>query len=261
MHTSVGLMANSKIRDAAMVSGWTLIEMMLALTIGLLLMNCLFSSYITSQNNFQLQAEMLQMQDHAKMILNILSKEIHQTGYIGGCASFSDNFPVQSYVPGMFTAKNGFNATDSSITIKHAASKQVELAETMTNLTTLRVKETLSFKKNHILIISDCRHADIFRVKNVFHQHGYQLIKSELPLSSLYPQHAEISHFESNRFFVEKSTLYVENIHRSKIRIADGVDALHIHPAICSGKISGVAFDIQVSTKTVHKTWYGYAAL
>jgi hypothetical protein len=229
----------------------------------------IFKIYYISQNSFRLQASLNQIQDNARTAIDILSSEIHQAGYIG-CAKLTNDFPaISSQYP--FTIKNKLAMTSTTITVRHAGFENANLINTMLNASILEVSDNVHFKKNNILIISDCKHAEIFTVKNIIYSSGTQKISPVSPLSYQFEQNAEIAHFEVNHFFVAAtnqkdhygkpvSALYVKKLQGNSIRVVDGIKSIHIEQTMNQHRGSAIRIDLEVVSTPLCKTWYSYVA-
>jgi type IV pilus assembly protein PilW len=238
-------------RLSSRVAGTILIEVLISALIGIALIGSMFEIYITSQQSFRLQSALNQLQENAKTAANIISTEIHRAGYIG-CAKLTDDFPVRAYQHYSITPQNKLSTTNDTITIRYAGLNNVELVSPMKSLSMLLADNSVIFKKNNILIISDCRHAEIFQVKNVSVWNHIQKIVSTMPLHDFYNQHAEISRFEINHIYTAHSALYLENIHHSKIRLVDGVESIQV--------LSGREIILNVASQSLYKEWYVYVS-
>ncbi|WP_249975564.1 PilW family protein [Vreelandella olivaria] len=67
-------------------TGFTLVELLVAMVIGLLVMAGATQLFITSQHSYRLQTALADMQDIGRFSLDTLSRELRQADYIGGCA-------------------------------------------------------------------------------------------------------------------------------------------------------------------------------
>ncbi|GGW61922.1 PilW family protein [Vreelandella hamiltonii] len=67
-------------------AGFTLVELLVAMVIGLLVMAGATQLFISSQQSFRFQTALADMQDTGRFALDTLSRELRQTDYSGGCA-------------------------------------------------------------------------------------------------------------------------------------------------------------------------------
>lgn len=211
--------------------GIILIEQLIASVLGLLLIGLSVELYQSIYKGFGLQLAIRGVQDSAQSTVDILSTEIRQAGYIG-CAKLTNDFPIRAYQGFSITPDNHLILTDHSVLVRHAAQDSARLLSAMVRFDLLETNQNVLFKKGAILMISNCRHAEIFEVKSLFTHHGAQLITPVVPLHDHFEQNAEVSYFEINQFYVHNKNLYMDNIHKTKLKLVDGIDDLHIkfHP-------------------------------
>ncbi|MBR2513734.1 MAG: PilW family protein [Halomonas sp.] len=67
-------------------AGFTLVELLVAMVIGLLVMAGAAQLFISSQQSFRFQSALADMQDTGRFALDTLSRELRQADYSGGCA-------------------------------------------------------------------------------------------------------------------------------------------------------------------------------
>jgi hypothetical protein len=240
-------------------NGMMLVEAMLASLLGLLLVSCLFKLYISMQKSYQLHTSLTQVQASLQSTLDILTHEIRLAGYIG-CAKLTDDFPIKSYQSYSLTTKNKLQLFETAVSVKHASQKYVNLARPMQSFFTLELTNQHTFKVGDILIISDCRHAEIFCVKKISHLRDKQIIVPDGGLHSLFDDIAEVSRFESHYFYLEHNALYDENIRRSKMRLVDGINSLSINTNNTGG-YNTAAIKVAAKMNLIEKKWYAYVAL
>ncbi len=245
--------------------GFVLIELMLAVTLGLLLVSVIMQIYLANIGNYRLQRSLNHIQQNAKTAMDILTAEIHQAGYIG-CARLTRDFPLISYPPYTLTYNNKISSLHTDeIIIRHAHFLGSILTESMRDAAILSVSGSVRFASGDILIISDCKQAEIFQAKEVKNTHGRQIIFST-PLHHQYEQYAEVSHLDMNTYFIADThrryadgtpvySLYVKDIDQRKSELVEGIQQMHIH-----SNLLGVSIDFTVVAPPIKKVWHLYAA-
>lgn len=267
-------------------SGVFIIELMISVVIGLILLGMLMGIYIAIQRHERLQHAMNKMQNNAKSVFSLFRYELHHAGQIG-CPRLSADFPVRQYPGYSITANNKLYGTDKMLEIRHAAFPNVVLEENMQEKTILYASRNIMYGSGDILIISDCQHAEIFQVSNVFVAHGMQKIISIRPLHNLYQQNAEIGRLQVNQYYVEKSnrknkdgtyvySLFLHDINNIRTELVEGIHELHFRYVINEldsaievaasnvtdwSKVSGVAIEFTVQEPPFNKTWHLFASL
>ena len=76
----------------------------------------------------------------------------------------------------------------------------------MHELNVLHITATPKISENTLLIISDCKNADIFIAQQIsIESDGTQIIKADINLSKRYEPYAEVSVFNVNTFYIGKT--------------------------------------------------------
>ncbi len=249
-------------------SGLTLIELMISLTVGLLLSAILFDCYQHAQGGLMMQSNVYQLQATASTVFDVITNEIEQAGYIG-CAHLMPGFPIKAVNNYNITFLNQLVVKDNYFISRHASYENVALIEQSSNKHTLFVGDEVEFKPEDWLIISDCRHAEIFQVLKVYHLNHKQRLETVKPLSSEFAEHAEIAYFEINRYYLSPSryknqfgklgsVLYVENIKHVSRQLQDGIEEMKFNAYFQHGKLHAVAFTLLFHAKELIRKWYGY---
>ncbi|MFV0477100.1 MAG: PilW family protein [Parahaliea sp.] len=69
--------------------GFSLVELMIALTLGLVLSALLASTYLGSRRQSQIEHEIARLQENSRYVLHLLSRELRLAGFWGGMRDFS----------------------------------------------------------------------------------------------------------------------------------------------------------------------------
>ncbi|TBW50993.1 hypothetical protein EZI54_17550 [Marinobacter halodurans] len=172
-------------------AGLSLVEIMVALTLGLILTAGLIQLFVSNQRSFSLTAASGRVQESGRMASELLSKAIRNADYwgcAGGISNAVNNLdPTGSgYNDATFGFKEGLDGTDN------ADGSGVELAGTDSfivrgvggdsNITitkvmeqasaNLHVNDSSSLADDDIVYITDCRGGDIFQATNVNASNG-----------------------------------------------------------------------------------------
>lgn len=268
-------------------SGFTLIEILVTVTIGLLILNVLMEIYLTCMRSLRLQNGLYHIQNMAKDASFIFSSELKKAGNIG-CAKLSHDFPITSYKQYALNTQNKIigNAANR-IMIRYAEYPNATLIQSMDDNTKLYASQTIHFSRGDILIISDCKRAEIFEATQVNVLHGKQEIISLSPLHDRYEKHAEISRLSINQFYVANThrkdrdgtfiySLYRENNHQGKSELIAGVNNMQVSYTINDSdqlkemvatevadwsKVKRVAVDLEMVAFGLKKIWHFYSGL
>ena len=81
-------------RNNHLQKGFTIVEIMVALTISLVLLAGVFQIYISSKESFRVQNELARLQENQRIAVEFLQRDIRQAGFIPFGAAFIDN-PIE----------------------------------------------------------------------------------------------------------------------------------------------------------------------
>lgn len=230
--------------------GFTLIEILGAMMLSAAILIILFEVYLTTVKSYDLLNSLQNIKNNAQHALQILTTEASLAGYIG-CAKLTDDFPIHSYQHHSITPTNQIKFDDVSMAVRHASVENVILLENMDTYDRLKVAANILFKVGDFLLISDCRQAEIFKIKKVGEWQGLQVLTTEQPLHHLYQEKAEVSFYENNRFFVEKGFLIMEDAVRNKFKLVSGMVGMQI-----LGESQTIRLTFQ--DKKIIKTWFAH---
>lgn len=264
-------------------SGVTLIELMLALSLSLLLLGFVFEIVVTSERYFHLQTALQQNQESALAAIDILKSEIRQAGHIG-CAKLTPDFPLYSLSHYSITAQNKLvSGSNNTITVRYAEYPSVALVTPVLDGKTLCTNKDIPMKLNDILLISDCKHAELVQIDAAL---SHCATTRQL-LHYQFDHLAELSRFRINTYFVRKtarkdrsgvkvSSLFMSNINGRAMELVEGINHMSLAYTIYRdgrlitlsaneisdwSQIRGVAIDLEVSVFPVKKMWHAYVAL
>ena len=91
----------SKHNNSAKQRGYTLLELMIAMSLGLFLVAGIIMVYIENKKNYVQDEELARIQEGGRYALNVLKHEIQMAGFYGGIESFKfDLLPETSFAAG-----------------------------------------------------------------------------------------------------------------------------------------------------------------
>jgi type IV pilus assembly protein PilW len=229
--------------------GLSLVELMIAMLIGLLLTAAVIQIFISSKNTFRMQESMARLQENGRFAVSYLASDIRMAGYMG-CANIDRvavnniavaagggaavaSFDSNSVIVGEnnVAAGNVWGAAPGTDTlvIQKVNSGGMRLTGNMaTNNANIQVVDnSLNIQEGDILFITDCINADIFRATNVSNGTGSSITiahaassNASVNLSKLYGSDAEILMFESVAYYVKETGRTTPN--------GDGIRALYV---------------------------------
>ncbi len=168
--------------------GFTLVEIMVALAIGLFLTAGALQIFITTKGSNRIQENLSRMQENARFAMHFLTEDIRQAGFAGGIcggefdviqnaynnldatsASYAITHDFAAMVPISGAEGTGLNGSDS-ITVSRMANLGIgfDLKSQMpTPAATLQVQASSGIQQYSIALVTDCDKADIFEVTNI----------------------------------------------------------------------------------------------
>lgn len=264
-------------------SALTLIEMMLALSLSIFILIAVTEIYLTAQKGQKIQIAMNTIQENSRIAAQLLSTSIRMAGYTG-----CEYFPVTS-INRITDYKNSEMKTDTdAMTVWHAGNENTVLTKTMRGPSTLYTTTSVKFSAGDLLIISDCKSAEVFQVKQISaFINGTQKILSTKPLTKSYEKNAEVSLFKKESYFIADTgrldetgktvyALYMKDNHGRKTELVEGIDQMEIYYDVAgnnhlserSGRelasddvVMGVGLKLRFISFSLQKTGYIYAAL
>lgn len=183
------------------VSGFSIIEFMISISLGALLITAMVGVYISNKTSSQIQQGLVKIQENGRFISHILSESIRMAGY-QGCSSqdhvtlnnlaitsastpiyeashkLEFDKPIYGYAntasntwsPSLPASLNGIIKDGSDVLIvRLASSNSSQLASNMSTVsgTIPLADNSLSLANGDTVIISDCSVGDIFVISSV----------------------------------------------------------------------------------------------
>lgn len=165
--------------------GFTLVELMISITLGLILVAGVAYTYLGNRAAFRQQDGLARMQEGARYAFEVLDFDIRMTGFTGCTASTTANVlnPSTEGYGNLFSQPlTGFEAGVSTFPTSIATSRLQGDALTVLRANTANeyivnthnapsaqfdLKSTHDLKQGEILVVTDCKHAATFQMTNV----------------------------------------------------------------------------------------------
>jgi len=172
-------------------SGLGLVEIMVAIVVGLIVLDGVLQIYLNSNQTYRMQENQSRIQENARFALQFMTKDLRTAGYIG-CVTlpqisinvlasgppltsmFDPTTVIQGYSsgawPATFPAQPANLVAGTSVlvvTTPVGGSVQVsaDLANTAAGISI--AANPYNFQVNDLLVVSDCQSADLFRATGV----------------------------------------------------------------------------------------------
>lgn len=242
--------------------GFTLIELMISISIALILIILLMQIYLASQKSFKLESALTSIQMNAVSFTSILSSQIHQAGSIG-CARLSNDFPLISHGEYQLNAMNKITINQGKeLIIRYAEYPNLYLTESTNKGGKIKVNADIPIHANDVLLISNCKQAELVIAANVNQSRGIQEITLSSVLQNQYEKYSELSRLAINKFYISRShygggnSLFMENIKHEKYELLMGINQMKLEL-----KNSGIAIDFELASAPLKKSWHLFSAL
>jgi hypothetical protein len=176
---------------------------------------------------------------------------------------------------------------DNTITVRYMAHPGANVISLSNERDRLVTDQSVRFAKKEVLIIADCKKAEILIAKEVKFVNKKQMITLESPLQNHYEEQAVVSRFIVNHYYVADTkrvdrhhmpiySLFVRDVNQHKTELISGINELNITYTIRKngrlqeleadqvddwGEVVGVGMKIVFNAFSLKKNWYLFAAL
>ncbi|MCC7411008.1 MAG: PilW family protein [Gammaproteobacteria bacterium] len=167
--------------------GFSIVEMMVAIVVGLILVAGAISMLVTSKRTYTIQDDLGRIQENARFALEYLARDLRMAGYFGCAHSLTDVYnhvnspagsifdttnPVEGYeqdtaawLPSGSVDVGAVSAGTDAITVRYLEPSNVavtvEMAQTGAPLT---VTVNNGLKQGDVVAVSDCTSSDVFQI-------------------------------------------------------------------------------------------------
>lgn len=172
--------------------GFTLVELMVAITISLIILAAVTSLFVSTKRTYTEQDRQAKMQENARFALNFLAYDLRQAGYYGclddintetvtsllnASATLNALYPIEGvdnatgqwYPSGNTALPAGIKANTDAIVLRMAdPNNAVNITDPMPNTSAeLKVDSITNLAIGDIVMLSDCSSADVFQLTNI----------------------------------------------------------------------------------------------
>lgn len=212
-------------------TGFGIIELMIAITLGIVLSGAVIQVTLASQRSQRVLEAVSQLQESGRIAVSFLTRDLRMAGYMG-CPNLeripvnviaktppSDlNFTAENVLIGQdnVSAGNAYSAVANTdiISIQRAVTPAANLTGNMaTNNANIQISSNpAGLGASDFVFITDCINADLFSATTVSNGNGNQITIAHASnrnitnkLSKIYGSDAEIMGFQSLVYFVRDS--------------------------------------------------------
>lgn len=182
---------NSSSRYPGRTGGFTLVELMVAMTIGLVILAAVSTLFVSSKQTYTTQDRLARLQENARFAVQFIIKDLRMAGYFG-CLdeitpdsmnstlnnstdfAYNGQLPLEGvdgatgswYPSGFATLPSDIEpGTDAFVIRRGDDDNSIYLDKEMPNTSAvLKVNSIAGLSVNDIIIISDCVSADIMQI-------------------------------------------------------------------------------------------------
>jgi len=163
--------------------GATMVELMIALLIGMFLLGGVLQIFSSNKSTFRSMDGIAEIQDNARAGIERMKFQVRQTGFVG-CSNmrrtdFASNLNNKTAGTGAITfdetvlvagTDNTGNNLSDTFTVFSTAVADTSVATNMTaNNSNIRLEQNpLNFSTDDVLVITDCNNTDMFVATDVF---------------------------------------------------------------------------------------------
>lgn len=247
--------------------GLTLIELMIAMLLGLIIIGGIGKIFIGSNQSYRLQEALSRIQENGRFAITYLEQEIRPAGF-QGCPNLSavkPNILADSVAENSITFQTAvmgydFDGTDTSqpsgaisntdiINIERGGgcgAKVTKVGGPATANIKVEYSASCNFEEDDVLIVSDCKTTDIFSVTNTPDNNkgttdsvNWQNLAHASSgnranfLSKEYDENAEIYKFDSRDFYIKNNdfgipSLFQKNLNGDEGELIEGIEDMQI---------------------------------
>lgn len=157
-------------------AGMTLIEIMIAMTLGLVLTGGVIQLFLTSKQTFRMNEAMSAVQESGRFALDRIARDLRMAGF-QGCADpgsvpsesvVKNNSPTANLLQSAITGSEGSAASDS-LTVQFASGDAARLVSNTDPVNAAIVAQSNpdNISANEVVMIADCTSAHLVRVTAV----------------------------------------------------------------------------------------------
>jgi hypothetical protein len=217
------------------VDGFTLLEVLLAIMLSLFVCALLFKIIINADSAWRRQQDQVTTIEKALTTKTILQNAITHAGYLG-CQSAYGNVTVVDHLHAYKDVHPWLQVTPDTLDVMYLSPEATQVLE-LPGADEVLVGESFSIKAGDVVVISDCRHAEIVKASSVRTANQKTKIVFEQSLSYEYEGFVTIGKLIVNQFYLKNTSrrdergnriksLYVRNTSGRNQETVLGINAL-----------------------------------
>jgi type IV pilus assembly protein PilW len=189
--------------------GLTLLELMIAVALGIFITAGMIQLFINSKQNYRVQESLSRLQENGRFAMGFIARDIRMASYWGCLQNGLDNttngldpagtnydINYHGFGQGIVGLNGAANAPDT-LTLRGAFGNGIAIIAPLATLSsgTLTVPTNNGLIQGDIVMVSDCQKADIFQITNANPSATGQLIHAATPpaIAGIEPGNANIA--------------------------------------------------------------------
>lgn len=219
--------------------GLSLVELMVAITIGLLLLAGVAQIFASSSRTYRVNQGLSQIQENGRFAMEFLARDLRLADFWGctnSLANVTNNIP-NAAASGLLGAINfgagGLAGTDNtglngedSILVRGAFGTGLNV-QAATSLTAITTTINNGLAQNNNVIVSDCSNGDIFSISNATPGTS-GLLTSAVNLSNAYQTDAQVFPVRTIIYSIAPGAAGQPALFRNNQELVDGINNLQV---------------------------------
>lgn len=246
-------------------SGLSLVELMIAMLLGLLLIGGVLQVFLSSKQTFSSNTALSRVQENGRFAVTLLTYDLRNAGYKGECVSVLNNltgltdarYTLDMALQGWESAQsipNWFSGTrrsgTDSILVKHAAAASGAIPSAASTTSSINTTAQTGIPQGTLLVLSDPIGCDLFRNNSAASSSAVSVDGASF--GHTYPSTSDILKFESTLYFINNNPVGSPSLYRIRYNsgataeeVAEGIQDLQIKYAVgnVNGAVSGEYVD------------------
>ncbi len=198
------VLSSANCRQLMTQRGFSMIELMVALVLGLLLTSAVLQTFLGAKKSFEFQEEFSRIQETGRFAIDMVAKDIRSADF-WGCRTKTklskninnmlnggqDSLPDREAISAAEGSVSGStHAPDKLILTTAFSSGAILDSIPSTNAATFKVKKNHSIEVGSIIFVGDCTEGDVFQVTNITDSGGFDNIIHNTGPSGVSPGNA-----------------------------------------------------------------------
>jgi type IV pilus assembly protein PilW len=244
--------------------GFSMVELMIALTIGLLILASVGVIFVNTKKSYGTQDRLSRLQENGRFAMHYLMRDLRLVGYMGCLSDMTDfknrlndntlfsfnlSVPIEGFdssgaawSPSGDTNKPGLAGTDMVAIRFVDPSASTTIITPMPNTSAeLIVSSTASFSDGDFMLISDCATADLMQITQVQpesakiqHNPGESVSPGNASqLEKTYDTNAKVFKFTTRRYYLKNNpngvpSLYMDTNGTSEMELVEGIETMQV---------------------------------